>query len=51
MHDYNEDPFVATRMSLGDHAEELRMRLWGLYEVGILMCRIPNAECRMQNAE
>lgn len=28
MHDFDEDPFGATRMSLGDHVEELRMRLW-----------------------
>ena len=29
----------------------LAVPLWGLYEVGILLCRLPNAECRMQNAE
>lgn len=28
MHDYDDDPFAATRMSFGDHVEELRMRLW-----------------------
>jgi Sec-independent protein secretion pathway component TatC len=53
------EPFADTRMSLGDHIEELRQRLgavfsmtpdyysmlaltvplWGLYEVGILLCR------------
>ncbi len=29
----------------------LAVPLWGLYEVGILMCRLPKAECRTQNAE
>lgn len=28
MHDFDDDPFAATRMSLGDHIEELRSRLW-----------------------
>lgn len=28
MHDFDEDPFATTRMSLGDHIEELRLRLW-----------------------
>jgi sec-independent protein translocase protein TatC len=28
MNDYDDDPFAATRMSLGDHVEELRLRLW-----------------------
>lgn len=28
MIDFNHDPFAATRMSLGDHIEELRLRLW-----------------------
>ncbi|MGH7170862.1 MAG: twin-arginine translocase subunit TatC [Gemmataceae bacterium] len=28
MHDFDDDPFAATRMSLGDHIEELRLRLW-----------------------
>lgn len=28
MIDFADDPFVATRMSLGDHLEELRLRLW-----------------------
>ncbi|HEY7330967.1 MAG TPA: twin-arginine translocase subunit TatC [Gemmataceae bacterium] len=28
MNDYDADPFAATRMSLGDHVEELRLRLW-----------------------
>lgn len=28
MNDYDDDPFAATRMSLGDHIEELRLRMW-----------------------
>jgi sec-independent protein translocase protein TatC len=28
MNDFDEDLFAATRMSLGDHIEELRQRLW-----------------------
>ena len=28
MNDFDDDPFCATRMSLGDHIEELRLRLW-----------------------
>jgi sec-independent protein translocase protein TatC len=28
VHDFDDDPFAATRMSLGDHIEELRVRLW-----------------------
>jgi sec-independent protein translocase protein TatC len=28
MNDFDQDPFAATRMSLGDHIEELRLRLW-----------------------
>jgi sec-independent protein translocase protein TatC len=28
MNDFDDDPFAATRMSLGDHIEELRLRLW-----------------------
>jgi sec-independent protein translocase protein TatC len=28
MYDFDHDPFAASRMSLGDHIEELRLRLW-----------------------
>lgn len=28
MHDYDDDPFADIRMALGDHIEELRLRLW-----------------------
>ncbi len=38
-HDYSEDIFADTRMSFGDHLDELRTRMWNALK-GLLFCLV-----------